>query len=473
MAHPVRPQSYMEIRNFYTMTVYEKGAEVVRMQHTLLGEEKFQAGMRLYFQRHDGKAVTCDDFVQAMQDASGVDLAQFKRWYDVAGTPVLDCTGEHKDGTFTLSVKQSMTPPFHIPLAVKIAGREEVLSIRKAEESFRFPAKEKPVPSLLRGFSAPVILNYPYAEDELLHFMAHDDDPFNRWEAAQRLAAAIVLRNRGVPSEGFLKAAKNVLIDPDPAFAAEALTLPAEAFLAEQMPVVDPDALHQARNALRKALARALAGELAARYRALAPKGPYVPDADSVGRRALRNLCLSYLSEVGMRALCYEQFKSANNMTDAMAALAALANLDCEERQLALDAFYAKWKDEPLVVDKWLAVQAGSRLPGTLARVKELLAHPAFDLKVPNKVYALIRGFSANHVRFHAADGAGYAFLADRVIELNALNPQVAARMARGFDRWRKFDAGRQAKARAALERIRDAQGLSRDVAEIVSKALA
>jgi aminopeptidase N len=478
MQHPVRPQSYMEIRNFYTMTVYEKGAEVVRMQHTLLGEEKFQAGMRLYFQRHDGKAVTCDDFVQAMEDASGtdassrVDLSQFRRWYDVAGTPVLDCTGAHEDGTFTLTVKQSMNPPFHIPLAVKIAGREEVLSIRKAEETFRFPAVEKPVPSLLRGFSAPVILNYPYAEDDLLHLMAHDDDPFNRWEAAQRLAAAIVLRNRGTPSEAFLKAAKNVLIDPDPAFAAEALTLPGEAFLAEQMPVVDPDALHQARNALRKAIARALAGEFAARYRALEPKGPYVPDAESVGRRALRNLCLSYLSEVGMRALCYEQFKGANNMTDAMAALAALANLDCEERPLALDAFYAKWKDEPLVVDKWLAVQAGSRLPGTLARVKELLVHPAFDLKVPNKVYALIRGFCANHVRFHAADGAGYAFLADRVIELNALNPQVAARMARGFDRWRKFDAGRQAKARAALERIRDAQGLSRDVAEIVGKAL-
>jgi aminopeptidase N len=478
MKHPVRPQSYMEIRNFYTMTVYEKGAEVVRMQHTLLGEAKFQAGMRLYFQRHDGQAVTCDDFVQAMEDASGtdassrVDLSQFRRWYDVAGTPVLDCTGEHKDGIFTLTVKQSMNPPFHIPLAVKIAGREEVLSIRKLEESFRFPATEKPVPSLLRGFSAPVVLNYPYAEDELLHLMAHDDDPFNRWEAAQRLAVEIVLRNRGVPSEAFLKAAKNVLVDPDPAFAAEALTLPAEAFLAEQMEVVDPDALHAARNALRKAIARALAGEFAARYRVLAPKGPYVPDAESVGRRALRNLCLSYLSEVGMRALCYEQFKSADNMTDAMAALTALANLDCEERQLALDAFYARWKDEPLVVDKWLAVQAGSRLPDTLARVRELLAHPAFDLKVPNKVYALIRVFGANHVRFHAADGAGYEFLADRVIALDALNPQVAARMARGFDRWRKFDAARQAKARAALERIRDAQGLSRDVAEIVTKAL-
>ena len=472
MKHPVRPQSYMEIRNFYTMTVYEKGAEVVRMQHTLLGEEKFQAGMRLYFQRHDGHAVTCDDFVQAMQDASGVDLSQFRRWYDIAGTPVLDCAGEHKDGVFTLTVKQSMNPPFHIPFAVKIGDREEVLSLKRAEESFAFDAKAKPVPSLLRRFSAPVILRYPYTEAELLHLMARDDDPFNRWEAAQRLAVTIVLENRGVPSEAFLKAARNVLADQDPAFAAEVLTLPAESFLAEQLPVVDPDALHQARNALRKALARALAGELAAKYRTLAPEGPYVPDAASAGRRALRNLCLSYLSEAGMRALCYEQFKGADNMTDAMAALAALSNLDCEERQLALDEFYARWKDEPLVVDKWLAVQAASRLPGTLARVRELLAHPAFDLKVPNKVYALIRSFGANHVRFHAADGAGYAFLADRVIELNGLNPQVAARMARGFDRWRKFDAGRQAKARAALERIRDARNLSRDVAEIVGKSL-
>jgi len=472
MKHPVRPQSYMEIRNFYTMTVYEKGAEVVRMQHTLLGEEKFQAGMKLYFRRHDGQAVTCDDFVQAMQDASGVDLSQFRRWYDVAGTPVLDCTGEHKDGTFTLGVKQSMNPPFLIPLAVKIAGREQVLAVTKVEETFSFPAEEKPVPSLLRGFSAPVILNYPYTEDELLHLMARDDDAFSRWEAAQRLAAGIVLKKRGVPSDAFLKAAKNLLLDPDPAFAAEALALPSESFLAEQLEVVDPDALHASRNALRKAIARALAGEFAARYRALAPKGPYTPDAASAGRRALRNLCLSYLSEVGMRALCYEQFKGADNMTDSMAALGALANLDCEERQLALDEFYARWKDEPLVVDKWLAVQAGARLPGTLARVKALLSHPAFDIKVPNKVYALIRAFSANHVRFHAADGAGYAFLADRVIELNALNPQVAARMARGFDRWRKFDAARQAKARAALERIRDAEGLSRDVAEIVGKAL-
>jgi aminopeptidase N len=471
--HPVRPQSYMEIRNFYTMTVYEKGAEVVRMQHTLLGEEKFQAGMRLYFERHDGRAVTCDDFVQAMQDASGVDLSQFRRWYDVAGTPVLDCAGAYQDGRFTLQVRQSMEPPFHIPLAVKVGAHERVLSVKQREETFEFEAPGRPVPSLLRGFSAPVILNYPYSEDDLVHLMAHDDDPFSRWEAGQRLATDIILKQRGEPSAAFLEAARRLLSSPDHAFVAEALALPAEAFLAEQLEVVDPDALHAARNTLRLRLARALEPELAATYRALESAGPYAPDPASIGRRALRNLCLGYLAELGLTALAGEQFRRADNMTDAMGALACLAGHDCPEREPALAAFYDKWRDEPLVVDKWLSVQALSRLPDTLARVRELLAHRAFDIKVPNKVYALIRAFAANHVRFHAADGAGYAFLAERVLELDKLNPQVAARMARGFDRWRKFDRARQAHARAQLERIRDAEGLSRDVAEIVTKSLA
>ncbi|HEX2565299.1 MAG TPA: aminopeptidase N [Burkholderiales bacterium] len=474
MKHPVRPQSYMEIRNFYTMTVYEKGAEVVRMQHTLLGEEKFQAGMRLYFKRHDGQAVTCDDFVQAMQDASGVDLSQFRRWYDVAGTPVLDVEGAFEKDTFTLKVRQSMNPPFHIPFAVKIGPHEEVLSLKKTEEKFEFKnIKERPVPSLLRRFSAPVILNYPYTDAELLHLMAHDDDAFNRWEAGQRLAADIILKKGGEPSAAFIAAAKNLLADPDPAFIAEALSLPSETFLAEQMEVVDPDRLHESRNRLRRELASGLKEEFLQRIKTQKPTGPYSPDAASAGKRALRNLCLSYLSELGMSALCHEQFRTADNMTDAMAALTCLANVECPERKPALDAFYQRWQDEPLVVDKWLAVQATSRLPGTLARVSELLHHPAFDIKVPNKVYALIRAFASNHVRFHAADGSGYAFLADQVIHLNALNPQVAARMARAFDRWRKFDDKRQQRAKAALERIRDHRGLTKDVAEIVTKALA
>jgi aminopeptidase N len=473
MKHPVRPQSYVEIRNFYTTTVYEKGAEVVRMQHTLLGEEKFQAGMKLYFKRHDGQAVTCDDFVQAMQDASGVDLTQFKRWYDIAGTPVLDAKGDYRDGKFTLTVKQSMSPPFHIPFAVKIGDHERVLSLKNPEESFEFNVSKKPVPSLLRGFSAPVILKYPYTEDDLLHLMASDDDAFNRWEAGQRLATSTILEDKGIPTPALIAAARNVLDNPDPAFAAEALNLPAETFLAEQMDVVDPDRLHESRNTLRRELAKALEKDLSKKYKTLETKGPYSPDPASTGRRALRNLCLSYLVEIGHSKLAFEQFRTADNMTDAMAALSALANVDCPERLPALESFYAHWEHDPLVVDKWLAVQATSRLPGTLKRVNELLSHPAFDIKVPNKVYALIRAFASNHVRFHAADGSGYAFLADQVIALNKLNPQVAARMARGFDRWKKFDENRKTKAKAALERIRDSEGLTKDVAEIVSKALA
>jgi aminopeptidase N len=472
MKHPVRPQSYVEIRNFYTMTVYEKGAEVVRMQHTLLGEEKFQAGMRLYFRRHDGQAVTCDDFVQAMQDASGIDLGQFKRWYDVAGTPVVDAAGSFENGTFTLKVKQLMAPPFHIPFAVKIGEHEKVLSLRQPEETFSFAVTEKPVPSLLRGFSAPVILNYPYGEAELLHLLAHDDDPFNRWEAGQRLTSAIILDRHGEPSAAFIAAARAVLRDADPAFVAEVLTLPAESFLAEQMPVVDPDRLHESRNALRRALARALKEDLSRLYFALFSGKPYSPDARSMGERTLRNVCLAYLGELGESGLAHEQFRRADNMTDTMAALAVLANFDWPQREPALAAFYEKWKDEPLVVDKWLAVQSASRLPTTLATVKRLLRHPAFDLKVPNKVYALVRSFAANHVRFHAADGAGYRFLAEQIIALDALNPQVAARMARAFDRWQRFDGERRAHARKALERIRDTDKLSKDVAEIVGKAL-
>jgi aminopeptidase N len=474
MAHPVRPQSYQEIRNFYTMTVYEKGAEVVRMQHTLLGEKKFQAGMRLYFKRHDGQAVTCDDFVQAMQDASGVDLAQFRRWYDVAGTPVLDVSSIYEKNTFTLTVKQSMNPPFHIPFAVKIGAEQRVLSLKKSEESFHFEnLNSRPIPSLLREFSAPVILKYPYTEAELLHLMANDDDAFNRWEAAQRLATSTILEAGGEPSTAFVEAARRILADPDPAFVAEVLTLPGESSLAEQMDIVDPDRLHDARNKLRKELCRSLKSELLSLHEKLKIKGPYSPDPVSSGKRALRNLALGYLGELGQSAIAYEQFRNADNMTDSMAALGVLANLDCPERRAALEAFYAKWKDEPLVVDKWLAVQAGSRLPDTLTRVKQLLTHPAFDLRVPNKVYALIRAFAANHVRFHAAGGEGYAFLADQIIALDALNPQVAARMARSFDRWKRFDQGRKERAKAHLERIRDAKGLSKDVAEIVGKSLA
>jgi aminopeptidase N len=516
MAHPVRPASYMEISNFYTATVYEKGAEVVRMIHTLIGAANFRKGMDLYFQRHDGQAVRTEEFVQAMQDASGLDLTQFKSWYDQAGTPLLEVRGNYDaaSGRQTLTVKQSCPPtpgqeeklPFHIPLAVglvgpdgsdvplqldgenRAAGTTRVLSVKRAEEEFVFlNVTRQPVPSLLRGFSAPVNLRFEYSDADLTHLMAHDSDAFNRWEAGQRLALNLLLR--GIASylaghapafpDSFVKAFSRVLTDAaqDPAFAAEALGLPSEGYVAEQMEEVAADAIHAVRVALRKHLATSLKGELLATYQAFTAPGPYSPDAKSAGQRSLRNLCLSYLMELEdatVRTLCVRQFDSADNMTDSMAALTALANTDCPERFEALDKFYAKWKDESLVMDKWFAVQATSRLPDTLAAVRRLLSHPAFNLKNPNKVRAVIGSFcQGNHVRFHSADGSGYAFAADQVIALDPLNPQVAARLARSFDRWRKFDTIHQKHARAALERIRETAGLSMDTTEVVTRALA
>ncbi|HQR53832.1 MAG TPA: aminopeptidase N, partial [Burkholderiales bacterium] len=515
MAHPVRPQSYLEISNFYTATVYEKGAEVVRMIHTLLGAAAFRRGMDLYFARHDGQAVTTDDFVAAMADASGIDLTRFKRWYDQAGTPVVASQGQYDPATrtYTLSLRQYTPPtpgqteklPLHIPFAFALIGPDgrelplqladesaagdsaRVLSLTEAQQRFVFvnvPAH--PVPSLLRNFSAPVVLEHDYSDAQLAHLMAHDSDAFNRWEAGQRLATQILLRGvdaaiQGAPldaPEAFIAAVARVLADGerDPAFAAEALALPSEAYLAEQMSLAEPEVLHAVRVELRRRIAVSLRDSMLHTYHTQTAAGPFSPDAQSAGRRALRNACLGYLMELDepeLRALAMRQFEAADNMTDAMAALSALANTDCAERAVALQAFYERWQDEPLVVDKWLAVQAASRLPDTLAAVERLTRHEAFDLRNPNKVYALIRGFAANYVRFNAADGRGYAFLADQVIALDALNPQVAARLARGFDRWKKFDAARQTHARQALERIRDVPTLSRDVLEVVSKALA
>jgi aminopeptidase N len=515
MAHPVRPQSYMEISNFYTATVYEKGAEVVRMIQTLIGRESFRQGMDLYFQRFDGQAVTTDDFVQAMQDASGVDLTQFKRWYDQAGTPVVAVSSAYdaKTRRYALTLKQSCPPttgqpeklPFHIPFAVGLVGPDgrdiplqlegepqarattRVLSLKSPEEQFAFAnVPTGAIPSLLRGFSAPVILKYAYTSDELTHLLGHDSDAFNRWEAGQRLALDILLRGIAHRQAGkepqfpdsFVAVFSRVLSDGggDPAFASEALSLPSEGYIAEQMQVVEPDAIHAVRVGLRQHLAHSLRTQLRDTYSASQLHGTYSPDPKSAARRALRNLCLSYLMELDdaeARSLATTQFVGADNMTDAIAALSALANCDCPERRDALDRFYAKWKGEPLVVDKWLGVQATSRLPQTLPEVIRLLSHEAFNIRNPNKVYALIGGFRSNQVRFHAADGAGYRFLADQVIALDALNPTVAARMARGFDRWRKFDAGRQAHARAALERVRGTHGLSTDTFEVVSRALA
>ena len=543
MAHPIRPASYAEINNFYTATVYNKGAEVIRMIHTLLGEDGFQRGMRLYFQRHDGQAVTCEDFVAAMQDASGVDLAQFRRWYARAGTPVLKAAGVYDAATkrYTLTLAQTLAPtayekrlaesgqavddgPLHLPVAVGLvlpdgrdaalrlagetaaAGSTRVLSLKTAEQRYVFEdVPAAPVVSLLRNFSAPVRLELEQTDFELAHLMAADADAFNRWEAGQRLATRVLLAGiaarqlpplpqagegwgeGNTPSDGwipqtFIDACARVLEDGlagDAALAAEALALPSETVLADTVAaaggVIDPDAIFAARLALRRALAAALRPRFEAAWQALAPAGDYAPDGAQAGRRSLRNTCLAYLSDAAPAEAAprlVAQIQTGTNMTDVAAALATLAQLDVPERAPALAAFYDTWRDEALVVDKWLAIQATARVT-TAAAVRELMRHPAFDLKNPNRVYALIRGFTgANPRAFHATDGAGYALAADVIVDLQAMNPQVASRIARSFDRWRAFDSDRQAHARAALERILTTENLAKDVAEVVGNAL-
>ncbi len=500
MAHPIRPSSFVEINNFYTSTVYEKGAEVIRMIQTLIGRDGFRAGMDEYFRRHDGQAVTCEDFVAAMAAASGFDFSQFMRWYNQPGTPHLavDSAFEAKTGRYTLHVKQSNprasdNDPYLIPIRIAlfdaagqiIAGSDQTLLLTESSQQFHFDGiAAEPVPSLLRDFSAPVILDYAYTPQQLTLLLAHESDPFNAWEAGQRLASTLILDATAAIAAGqipvwpasFVDAARRLLqtqAERGAAFVAEALTLPGESTLAEALDIVDPDALHAARNSLRRHLAEQLEGEFAGLYAGLAPRGAYTPSGEEAGRRALRNTCLAYLLELNtpaVRQLALQQFRGADNMTDQFAALAALAQTEFTERETALAEFYQRWQHEALVVDKWLAVQSGSRLPDTLATVKRLTGHPAFDIGNPNKVYALLRNFGANLARFHTP--AGYAFLAEQTRLLDGKNPQVASRLARCFDRWKKFDGERQKHARLALDSIRDHQGLSRDVLEIVNRAL-
>ena len=513
-AHPVRPESYIEINNFYTPTIYEKGAEVIRMIATLIGPERFRAGMDLYVRRHDGQAVTCEDFVAAMEDAGGVDLGQFRRWYSQAGTPRLAVEDAYDPatGSYTLTMRQHTpsTPgqpdkaPLHIPLAVGLLDGDGrplplrladgtvstdtvVLQVREAEQTFRFSdVPVPPVPSLLRGFSAPVRLAPPPRE-RLAFLFAHDPDPFARWEAGQQLAMVLLLEmvaavQRGeapVLDPAFITAVDRTLADRrlDRALIAEALVLPSEDYLAEQMDVVDVDAIHAAREAARRAIAAALRDRLLATYTEHRDDGPYTIDTAAMGRRALKNLCLGLLAsrpedETAVE-LAVTQFRDGANMTDVLAALAILGDHDRPERTVAFDLFYDRWKDHPLVVDKWFMLQANSALPGTLAAVRALARHPAFDLRVPNRARALIAGFAAgNPLRFHGADGGGYAFLAEHVAALDRLNPQLAARMVAPLGRWRRQDPGRQALMRRALEELLAAPGLSRDVYEIVSKSL-
>jgi aminopeptidase N len=526
MAHPVRPDSYVEINNFYTVTVYEKGAEVVRMYQTLFGREGFRKGMDLYFQRHDGHAVTCDDFLAAMVDANGRDLTQFGRWYSQAGTPhvKVDTHYDPAQKTYDITLSQFCpgTPgqekklPFHIPVAVglldrsgrdmpldidsSIAGgyRQQrngqitvVLELIEKRQTFRFRnVSEKPIPSLLRDFSAPVVLAYDYTNAEMAFLMAHDSDPFNRWEAGQRLATRRLLeltsalqsnmpQNGSAPGEAVMSDAfRSTLNDTalDPAFRELALTLPSETVIAEQMTVIDPQAIHAVRQFLRRTLARSLRSDWRAAYQMNQTPGEYSPDAKSAGKRALKNLALSYLSELDdaeAHSLAQDQCDHAVNMTDRLAGLSALVNSGAPGKAAALEKFYTDFERDALVIDKWFTLQAMARTTD-VNTVRALMRHPAFTLINPNRARSLIFGFcNGNPAQFHAADGSGYAFWAEQVIALNAINPQVAARLARSLDRWRKYNPALKSEMQVALRRVAGAKKLSKDVLEVVTKALA
>ena len=533
MSHPVRPDSYMEINNFYTMTVYEKGAEVVRMIYTLLGKECFRRGTDLYFSRFDGQAVTCDDFVGAMEEANSKDLEQFKRWYSQSGTPELRISGKHdpKAKKYTLTVHQSCpsTPgqigfgksidfnahekglikkqPFHIPLALgllsgdgqpfplKVEGDKKdnfkntlVLEIHNETDTFVFEdIHEPPVPSLLRGFSAPVKLYFDYSNSELALLLANDTDKFNRWEAGQQLMIRIVLEqvNRFQQkkplklSEDLLEAFRNILKQSsknEPALLAQTLSFPPESYLGEIMDVIDVVAIHEVRKFLRKQLAKNLQHQFEEIYSENKEKGSYSIDPDSMGKRSLKNVCLGYLSELNtpeVIQLCSKQFKKHGNMTDVVGALGVLTHIDCPERESAFHEFEMKWNHNTVVMDKWFTLQAISNLPETLQKVRELTGHPAYDAKNPNKIRALISAFSRfNQLCFHRADGSGYEFLAEQVLKLDPLNPQTAARLVTVFNNWKKFEENNKTKMKDRLKRIVKTPKLSGDVFEIVSKAL-
>lgn len=517
MAHPVRPDSYIEISNFYTVTIYEKGAEVVRMLKTLAGDEGFRKGTDLYFDRHDGQAVTTEDFVKAIEDANQLDLTQFRRWYEQAGTPELTVETDYDEieERLRMTVTQSCpaTPgqpvkqPFHIPLAVglldkdgeslplQLAGEQtasseetRVLSVTEATQTFEFiNVSSEPIASVLRGFSAPVKLKQNLSNHQLAFLMAHDKDSFNRWDAGQNLLINILLslvddiqQQKSLSLSPLLVSQfERVLSDTklDPALIAKMLTLPTENYLAAQMAVPDVDAIHQAREFVKGQLATALRPQFEAVYQAFSAPRPYAFSAEDMARRSLKNLSLTYLIATGdpmQLQRCLKQMKQADNMTDLLSGLKLMSDLRGPEGEHALRAFYEQWKHDMQVVDKWLAVQAGSKLPDTLLRVKGLMKHEAFSMKNPNNVRALIGMFCRNNpVNFHAKDGSGYAFLADQILTLDKLNPQVAARMLGALNSWRRYDEGRQALMKQALERIAAEKTLSADVYEIVTKYLA
>ncbi|MCD6526140.1 MAG: aminopeptidase N [Desulfuromonas sp.] len=528
MAHPVRPESYVEINNFYTMTIYNKGAEVIRMMQTLLGRDGFMAGIRCYVERHDGQAVTTDDFVAAMEDAGGVNLDQFRLWYSQAGTPVLGVEQYYDDSaqTLTLSVEQSCpaTPgqtekqPFHIPVRLAILdsnGRhvplrldgdgdgdgaaaivdevadakveEVVLSVTQATQRFCFAQVPAGcVVSLLRDFSAPVKLEMTTSKSDLAFLMARDTDPFNRWNASQRLAGQLLSRliddvqqQRTLQLDPvYLQAYRDSLNDTesDPSLLALALTLPLENYLAEQMTQIDPDAIFRAREFVRFSLAQQLKDEFLACYQRCLEQGEYELSPLAVGRRRLKNLCLSYLgalADAEINGLIFDQYQAGGNMTDVSAALSIMADKDDWQTRHALDEFYQHWQDDPLVVDKWLSIQARSRREDCLAQVERLMGTPAFNLQNPNKVRSLIGVFcQGNSVRFHERDGSGYDFLRRQIAMIDRFNPQVAARLVTPLLRWPRYDEQRRGAMKQALEQLLGASDVSTDLYEVVSKSL-
>lgn len=520
MAHPIRPDSYIEINNFYTLTVYDKGAEVIRMLHAFLGPEGFRKGLELYFQRHDGQAVTCDDFFAAMVDANEVDLAGFKLWYCQAGTPVLKVSGRYDAGdrTYSLKLIQSCPPtpgqekkePMLMPVTVGLLDRQgndlplqlrgeagpakkcRTLLFRREQESYVFTdIPEPPVLSVLRNFSAPVKVAMERSDEELAFLMAFDSDPFNRWDAGQQLSLKYILHQIEVCRQGgrpdipdiFVASFRELLLDraADPAFVALALNLPMENWIGQQLEVIDPDAIFSVLRFFRGQLAQQLQSEFLEIYRENIVPGPYRYSSAEAARRSLKNTCLGYLLSPNMEHtvpselldLAISQYGDADNMTDKVAALKAVVNSDRARGDELLADFYALWKDDPLVVDKWLTLQALCPLPGTLERVEQLTAHPAFILKNPNKVRALIGAFTqANQVRFHDLTGKGYGFLAEYVIRLNTMNPQIASRLLTPLTTWKRYDPSRQALMRGELERIKGIENLSGDVAEVVGKSL-
>ena len=510
LAHPVQPQSYIEINNFYTSTIYEKGSEVIGMLQTLVGDAGYRAATDLYFERHDGQAATVEDWVKCFEDTSGRDLSQFRLWYCQAGTPVIEARTAYDAGarTFTLDLTQSLAPtpgqpeklPMHIPVRIGLMSRKgeglpatlegenragpdsRVLELTENFHRFVFvDVAEEPLLSLGRGFSAPAVFRTPYGRAERAVLMGCDHDDFNRWEAGQILAAEIMLEVAGKArpdaDRDYIAAIGHVLsrAEDDPAFAAQMLMPPTENELAAKKTPVDPDGIHTARVTLVKAIALAHRDRLAQLYEHMRDEDDFSPDAKSAGRRALRNACLRYLTaedDEAAAGLAEAHYRSATNMTDMIAGLAALTRMESPLRDNAFTDFHDRFKSDPLVLDKWMGLQAGSPLPETVPSVRALMRHPAFDIKNPNRVRALVGAFGGNHLRFHSAKGDGYRLVGEVIRTLDPINPQVAARLTGAFESWRRYDPARQALMKAELEKIHAMPGISPNLFEIAGKML-